>query len=151
MASMSSAALGKLVLVQVPLSNETTTWKWVGLWSVLIGHMRVQKLSLSKWGQVYNLSCENDFYFAWEWKIIPLSKTEYLTSFWYRGPGDLEIAYCCTVNSKIPLELMQLWTSPYWALTVVREPKNRTHNPLVLGSSPALATCWISILGHSCK
>ena len=113
MASMSSAALGKLVLVQVPLSNETTTWKWVGLWSVLIGHMRVQKLSLSKWGQVYNLSCENDFYFAWEWKIIPLSKTEYLTSFWYIGPGDLEIAYCCTVNSKIPLELMQLWTSPY--------------------------------------
>ena len=27
--------------------------------------------------------------FAWEWKIIYLSKAEHLTSFWYRGPGEL--------------------------------------------------------------
>ena len=27
--------------------------------------------------------------FAWEWKIISISKAEHLTSFWYRGPGEL--------------------------------------------------------------
>ena len=27
--------------------------------------------------------------FAWEWKIISISKVEHLTSFWYRGPGEL--------------------------------------------------------------
>ena len=27
--------------------------------------------------------------FAWEWKIICISKAEHLTSFWYRGPGEL--------------------------------------------------------------
>ena len=29
---------------------------------LLIGHFRVPKPSLSKWGQVYNLSCENEFH-----------------------------------------------------------------------------------------
>ena len=28
--------------------------------------------------------------FAWEWKIISISKAEHLNSFWYRGPGELE-------------------------------------------------------------
>ena len=27
--------------------------------------------------------------FAWEWRIICISKAEHLTSFWYRGPGEL--------------------------------------------------------------
>ena len=27
--------------------------------------------------------------FAWEWKIISISKAEHLTSFWYKGPGEL--------------------------------------------------------------
>ena len=27
--------------------------------------------------------------FAWEWRIISISKAEHLTSFWYRGPGEL--------------------------------------------------------------
>ena len=32
--------------------------------------------------------------FAWEWKIIYLSKTEHLTSFWYRGRREnSEMAY----------------------------------------------------------
>ena len=26
--------------------------------------------------------------FAWEWKIVSISKAEHLTSFWYRGPGE---------------------------------------------------------------
>ena len=28
--------------------------------------------------------------FAWEWKIISISKAKHLASFWYRGPGELE-------------------------------------------------------------
>ena len=27
--------------------------------------------------------------FAWEWNIISISKAEHLTSFWYRGTGEL--------------------------------------------------------------
>ena len=27
--------------------------------------------------------------FAWEWKIISISKAEHLTSFWYRGPEEI--------------------------------------------------------------
>ena len=29
--------------------------------------------------------------FAWEWKIFSISKAEHLTSFRYRGPGELGI------------------------------------------------------------
>ena len=29
--------------------------------------------------------------FAWEWKIITIPKVAHLTSFWYRGPGELGI------------------------------------------------------------
>ena len=28
--------------------------------------------------------------FTWEWKLISISKAEHLTSFWYRGLGELE-------------------------------------------------------------
>ena len=48
-----------------------------------------QRPSPSKWGQVHNLSCENECFFAWEWKIIFTLKAEHLTSFWYRGLGEL--------------------------------------------------------------
>ena len=30
----------------------------------------------------------------WKWKIISISKAEHLTSFWYRGPGSSEMAFC---------------------------------------------------------
>ena len=46
-----------------------------------------QKPSLSKWGQVHNLSCENEFYLHENKKNISISKAERL--FWYRGPGEL--------------------------------------------------------------
>ena len=31
--------------------------------------------------------------FVWEWKIISISKAVHLTSFWYRGPVNSEMAY----------------------------------------------------------
>ena len=36
---------------------------------------------------MHNLSCENEFVFAWEWNIISISKAQNLTSFWYKWPG----------------------------------------------------------------
>ena len=57
----------------------------------LIGQFRVPKPSLSKWGQVHNLSCGNEFYL--HENIILISKAEHLTSFSYRGSGNSEMAY----------------------------------------------------------
>ena len=37
--------------------------------------------------------------FAWEWNIISISKAEDLTSFWYRGLGNSEMAYLGTLPS----------------------------------------------------
>ena len=31
--------------------------------------------------------------FAWEWKIVSLSKAEPLFSFWYRGPGKVSLLH----------------------------------------------------------
>ena len=60
----------------------------------LIGQFRVPKPSLSKWGQVYNLSRGNEFYL--HENIILISKAEHLTSFSYRGSGNSEMAYWLT-------------------------------------------------------
>ena len=38
--------------------------------------------------------------FAWKWNIISVSKAEHLTSFWYRGPGELGNGlFLCQCNS----------------------------------------------------
>ena len=60
----------------------------------LIGQFRTPKPSLSKWGQAHNLSRGNEFY-LYE-NIILISKAEHLTSFWYRGSGNSEMAYWLT-------------------------------------------------------
>ena len=60
----------------------------------LIGQFRAPKPSLSKWGQVHNLSCGNEFYL--HENIILISKADHLTSFWYRGSGNSEMAYWLT-------------------------------------------------------
>ena len=78
-------------LVDRPLPSSTRKWpiskpKIVHLasfWKWGFG----PKPSLSKWGQVHNLSCENEF--DLQWKVISISKAEHLTSFWYRGLGEL--------------------------------------------------------------
>ena len=31
--------------------------------------------------------------FTWDWKFIPISKAEHVTSFWYRVPGNSEMAF----------------------------------------------------------
>ena len=54
-------------------------------------HFRVQKTGTFKWGQPFLWKW---VLFAWEWKIIYLSKAEHLTSFWYRGRREnSEMAY----------------------------------------------------------
>ena len=58
-----------------------------------IGHLRVPKTLTFK----VRLSAQHFSWkwvlFAWERKIISISKAEHLTSFWYRGPGELG-TYC---------------------------------------------------------
>ena len=51
---------------------------------------RCRKPFLSKW-----------VLFAWEWKMISISKAEHLLSFWSRGPGELG-------NGPIPCSLFHL-------------------------------------------
>ena len=58
-------------------------------WFNLIGHLRVSKTLTFKMrpsAQPYWIKWVS---FAWEWKIVSISKAEHLTSFWYRGPGEL--------------------------------------------------------------
>ena len=45
-----------------------------------------------------NLSCENEFCLQGK-KIISISKAELLTSFWYRGPGELGNGLLCAPKS----------------------------------------------------
>ena len=38
------------------------------------------------------------FLWKWQWIIISSSKAEHLTSFWYRGQGNSEMAYFITIH-----------------------------------------------------
>ena len=55
----------------------------------LVGHFRVPKTLTFKMRPSAQLFLWKWVLFAWEWKIISISKAEHLTSFWYRGPGKL--------------------------------------------------------------
>ena len=54
-----------------------------------IGHLRVAKTLTFKTRPSAQPFLWKWVLFAWEWKIISISKAEHLTSFWYRGPGKL--------------------------------------------------------------
>ena len=54
-----------------------------------IGHFRVPKTLSFKTRPSAQPFLWKWVLFAWEWKIISISKTEPLISFWYRGPGEL--------------------------------------------------------------
>ena len=43
--------------------------------------------------------------FAWEWKVISISKAEHLPSFWNRGPGEL--------GNGVFLHFFFVWTEKY--------------------------------------
>ena len=57
---------------------------------IAIGHFRVPKTLTFKMRPSVQPFLWKWVLFAWEWKIISISKAEYLTSFWYRGPEELE-------------------------------------------------------------
>ena len=57
--------------------------------SQLIGHFRVPKTLSFKMRPRAQPLLWKCVLFAWEWKIISISKAEHLTSFWYRGLGEL--------------------------------------------------------------
>ena len=54
-----------------------------------IGHFRVPKNLTFKMRPSAQPFLWKRVLFAWEWKIVSTSKAEHLTSFWYRGPGEL--------------------------------------------------------------
>ena len=53
-----------------------------------IGHLRVAKTLTFKTRPSAPHFLWKWLLFAWEWKIISISKAEHLSSFWYRGPGE---------------------------------------------------------------
>ena len=55
----------------------------------LIGHFRVPKTLTFKMRPSAQPFLWKWVLFAWEWKVISISKAEHLTSFWYRDLGKL--------------------------------------------------------------
>ena len=62
------------------LKNTSQNW---------IGHFRVPKTLTFKMRPSAQLFLWKWVLFAWEWKMISISKAEHLPSFWFRGPGEL--------------------------------------------------------------
>ena len=58
-------------------------------WRYEIGHFRVPKTLTFKMRLGAQPFLWNWVWFAWEWKMISISKAEHLPSFWNRGPGQL--------------------------------------------------------------
>ena len=59
-----------------------------------IGHFRVPKTLTSKCGQMHSLE-QMSFICMRIKNHFHIKGAEQLTSFWYRGPGDSEMAYHC--------------------------------------------------------
>ena len=88
---------------------------------VLIEHFQVPKTLTFKMRPSAQPSLWKWVLFAWEWKILSTSKAEHLTSFCYRGPGELGMVYClfmpvefCCVNVTVPA---LFWALEIWAPT----------------------------------
>ena len=77
----------------VPLSvtkSTNSTWKLSFFPTGLAtGHFRIPKTLTIKMRPSATPFLWKWLLFAWEWRIISISKVEHLTSFWYRGPGDM--------------------------------------------------------------
>ena len=80
-----------LDLVFATPGNNFLAWVKVYLqcYSPLIGHFRVPKTLTIKLRLGAQPFLWKWVLFAWEWKIISISKAEHLPSFWNRGPGEL--------------------------------------------------------------
>ena len=72
-------------------------WRTLSTSQLPIGHFRVPKALTFKLRPSAQPFLRKWVLFAWEWKVISISnkshngisKAEYLTSFWNRGPGEL--------------------------------------------------------------
>ena len=76
---------------------------------IIIGHFRVSKTLTFKMRPSALPFWLKWVLFAWEWKIISISKAEHLTSFWNRGPGE---------TRKWPVALAR------WFLNLFHQNKN---------------------------
>ena len=84
---------------------------------ILIGHCRVPKTLTFKMRPSAQPFLWKLVSSAREWKIISISKAEYLTSFWYGGPGELRnnlfgyqvmICFCLGKNNLLGTQ----WCNP---------------------------------------
>ena len=76
---------------QVTIVSTKGNWKkCLGniLWGKQIGYFLVPKTLTFKMRPSAQPFLWRWVLFAWEWKIISISKAEHLTSLWYRGPGE---------------------------------------------------------------
>ena len=71
------------------VSFNNRVWEWITNCITSHGHFRVPKTLTFKMRPSAQLFLWKWVLFAWEWKIISISKAEHLTSFWYRGPREL--------------------------------------------------------------
>ena len=98
-----------------PLGQRKTQGGWVELslnlvlvWlAFAIGHFRVPKTLTFKMRLGAQPFLWKLVLFAWEWKMISISKAEHLPSFWNRGPGNSEMAYC--TNTVAHAILLKAW------------------------------------------
>ena len=65
-----------------------------------IGHFRVSKPLTFTTGPSAQPFLWKRFLFAWEWKIISISKAEHLASFYCRGPRELGNGLLFWMNNK---------------------------------------------------
>ena len=73
-----------------------------------IGHFRVPKTLTFKMRLGAQPFLWKWVSFAWEWKMISVSKAEHLPSFWNRGPGELRNGLFKT-KLKYPYFQMRRW------------------------------------------
>ena len=78
--------------------------------------------------------------FAWEWKVISISKAEHLPSFWNRGPGELGNCFVFCLRTT-DLACNQLKTH-----TLVGKTKARAANlkSLLFTSNASIDSCVCS-------
>ena len=71
-----------------------------------IGHIRVPKTLTFKMRLDAQPFLWKWVLFAWEWKMIAISKAEHLPSLWNRGPVELEMAYFALCKG---IQIMESW------------------------------------------
>ena len=77
-----------------------------------IGHFRVPKTLTFKMRLGAQPFLGKWVLFAWEWKMISISKAEHLPSFWNRGPGELGNGLFNFLPNEEKVSAASFWVAP---------------------------------------